>query len=64
MISNINSTEPMEEIRIVGEFYDSNNNLIGVETTFPELAIVPLDQSSLSRSLRLLQTVRLIIIDS
>ena len=45
-ISNINSTEPMNEIRIIGEFYDSNNNLIGVETTFPELAIVPLDQSS------------------
>jgi hypothetical protein len=36
----------MNEIRVVGEFYDSNNNLIGVETTFPELAIVPLDQSS------------------
>ena len=46
IISNINSTEPMNEIRIVGEFYDSNNNLIGVETTFPELGIVPLDQSS------------------
>jgi hypothetical protein len=45
IISN-NSTEPMNEIRVVGEFYDSNNNLIGVETTFPELAIVPLDQSS------------------
>jgi hypothetical protein len=36
----------MNEIRIVGEFYDSNNNLIGVETTSPELGIVPLDQSS------------------
>ena len=46
IISNINSTEPMNEIRIVGEFYDSNNNLIGVESTFPELGIVPLDQSS------------------
>jgi len=46
IISNLNSTEPMNEIRIIGEFYDSNNNLIGVETTFPELAIVPLDQSS------------------
>jgi hypothetical protein len=46
IISNLNSTEPMNEIRIVGEFYDSNNNLIGVETTFPELGIVPLDQSS------------------
>src|SRR5919108_1504134 len=45
-ISNINSTEPMNEIRIIGEFYDSNNNLIGVESTFPELAIVPLDQTS------------------
>jgi hypothetical protein len=46
IISNINSTEPMNEIRIIGEFYDSSNNLIGVESTFPELAIVPLDQSS------------------
>jgi hypothetical protein len=46
IISNLNSTEPMNEIRIVGEFYDSNNNLIGVETTSPELGIVPLDQSS------------------
>lgn len=46
IISNLNSTEPMNEIRIIGEFYDSNNNLIGVETTFPELGIVPLDQSS------------------
>lgn len=46
IISNLNSTEPMNEIRIIGEFYDSNNNLIGVETTFPELAIVPMDQSS------------------
>ncbi len=46
IISNPNSTEPMNEIRIVGEFYDSNNNLIGVESTFPELSIVPLEQSS------------------
>jgi hypothetical protein len=46
IISNVNSTEPMNEIRIVGEFYDLNNNLIGVESTFPELGIVPLDQSS------------------
>jgi hypothetical protein len=46
IISNPNSTEPMNEIRIVGEFYDSNNNLIGVESTNPELAIVPMDQSS------------------
>jgi hypothetical protein len=46
IISNPNSTEPMNEIRIVGEFYDSNNNLIGVESTFPELSIVPMEQSS------------------
>jgi hypothetical protein len=46
IISNPNSTEPMNEIRIVGEFYDSDNNLIGVESTFPELSIVPLEQSS------------------
>jgi hypothetical protein len=46
IISNPNSTEPMNEIRIIGEFYDSDNNLIGVESTNPELSIVPLDQSS------------------
>jgi hypothetical protein len=46
IISNLNSTEPMNEIRIVGEFYDSDNNLVGVESTNPELSIVPLDQSS------------------
>jgi hypothetical protein len=46
IISNPNSTEPMNEIRIVGEFYDSDNNLIGVESTVPELSIVPMDQSS------------------
>jgi hypothetical protein len=46
IISNLNSTEPMNEIRIIGEFYDSNNDLIGVESTFPELVMVPLDQSS------------------
>jgi hypothetical protein len=46
IISNNNSTEPMNEIRIVGEFYDSNNNLIGVESTIPELVEVPLGQSS------------------
>ena len=46
IISNPNSTEPMNEIRIVGEFYDSDNNMIGVESTNPELSVVPLDQSS------------------
>jgi hypothetical protein len=46
IISNPNSTEPMNEIRIIGEFYDSDNNLIGVESTNPELSIVQLDQSS------------------
>jgi hypothetical protein len=46
IISNPNSTEPMNEIRIVGEFYDSDNNLIGVESTNPELLVVPLEQSS------------------
>jgi hypothetical protein len=46
IISNPNSTEPMNEIRIVGEFYDSDNNLIGVESTNPELSVVPMEQSS------------------
>lgn len=46
IISNPNSTEPMNEIRIVGEFYDSDNNLIGVESTNPELSVVPMDKSS------------------
>ena len=46
IISNINSTEPMNEIRIVGEFYDSQNKLIGVESTFPELALVQMGESS------------------
>ena len=46
IISNPNSTEPMNEIRIVGEFYDSDNNLIGVESANPELSVVPLEQSS------------------
>mgnify|MGYP003293036602 CR=1 FL=1 len=46
IISNPNSTEPMNEIRIVGEFYDSDNNLIGIESANPELSIVPMDQSS------------------
>jgi hypothetical protein len=46
IISNPNSTEPMNEIRIVGEFYDLDNNLIGVESTSPELSVVPVGQSS------------------
>jgi hypothetical protein len=36
----------MNEIRIIGEFYDSDNNLVGVESTNPEIPIVHLDQSS------------------
>ena len=46
IISNPNSTEPMNEIKIVGEFYDSDNNLIGIESANPELSVVPMDQSS------------------